>query len=101
MNAIGWTLFVVLSLGYVTFILWAVVLEMDILTAVNSPLPQDKQFPLIGNHRQFELRRQYRILFPDGRLHVQSTGLFITGFAFLLGAILTFYWFHLSVRHVQ
>jgi hypothetical protein len=101
MTSIGWTLFVALSFGYLTFTLWAVVLEADILSAVNSRLPQDKQFPLIGNHRTFELWRQYKILFPDGRLHTQSTRLFIGGAVSLFGAILTFYWFHLSVRHVQ
>jgi hypothetical protein len=41
MTVVGWILFVCLLLGYLTCIIWAVVLDMDILTEVNSRLPQD------------------------------------------------------------
>jgi hypothetical protein len=98
MTIIGWIICSLLLIGYFSFVIWALVLEMDILTQVNSRLSHDKQFPLVGNHRTWELWREYKILFPGGRLHSQSTRLWVAGFLCFLGAILTFYWFHLSVQ---
>jgi len=98
MILLGWFIFVSLLIGYFTFIVWAVVLDMDILTQVNSLLPQGKQFPLIGRFRSWELWRQYRLLFPQGKLLIRSRWLLAAGFACLFGAIAAFSWFHLSVR---
>jgi len=90
MTTIGWITFIVLLLGYFTFVIWGLVLDMDILTQVNARLPQDKQFPWIGSHRRFELRRQYKILFPEGKLHSQSTRLWLAGFLCLFAATAAF-----------
>jgi hypothetical protein len=47
MTAIGWAVSVILMIGYLTVVIWSVVLSMGILTQVNSRLPQDKQFPFL------------------------------------------------------
>jgi hypothetical protein len=47
MTAIGWAVSVILLIGYLTIVIWSVVVSMGILTQVNSRLPQDKQFPLL------------------------------------------------------
>jgi hypothetical protein len=47
MTAIGWAISVILLIGYLTLVIWSVVVGTDILTQVNSRLPQDKQFPLL------------------------------------------------------
>jgi hypothetical protein len=73
MSAIGWIAFCVLALGYLVFVIWAIVLDANILTEANSRLPTDEQFPLILNStRSSELRRRYEALFPDGKLHRRS-----------------------------
>jgi hypothetical protein len=97
MIVLGWILFVALVIGYLTCAIWAVALDMDILTEVNSHFPQDQQFPLIG-FSSWELWKQYKILFPQGTLLVRSRWLFGAGFFCLLSAIATFCWFHLSIR---
>ena len=98
MITLGWLIFSTLSIGYVTFVIWAIVLDQDILTEVNSRLPQDQQFPLLGRFRTRELEKQYRIFFPEGKLLSRSRWLFAAAFVCLFGAIATFSWFHLSVR---
>jgi hypothetical protein len=98
MITLGWVIFVTLLIGYFTCIIWAVVLNMDILTEVNSRLPQDKQFPLIGRSRMHELYAQYKILFPQGKLLGRSRWLSAAAFLCLFGAIATLYAFHLSIR---
>jgi hypothetical protein len=76
MTAIGWIAFCVLALGYFVFVIWAIMLDADILTEVNSRLPTDEQFPLILNStRSWELRRRYKAVFPDGKLHRRSVWL--------------------------
>jgi hypothetical protein len=67
MDILGWIIFVALLIGYFTGVMWAVVLDNDILTGVNSKLPLDRQFRLIG-YRGSELWDQYKILFPHGTL---------------------------------
>lgn len=98
MIILGWIIFVALLIGYFTCIIWAVVLDMDVLEEVNLRLPQNKQLPLIAGFRAWELWRQYGILFPQGRLLSRSRWLWAAGFFCLFGAIASFYWFHLSVR---
>jgi hypothetical protein len=94
---IGWIIFAVLLNGYLTCIIWAVVLDMDVLTEVNSRLSKENQFPLIGSWHSWQLRKQYKVLVPQGKLLTYSRLLFALAFACLLGAIATFSWFHLSV----
>jgi hypothetical protein len=51
------------------FGLWNALLEMEVLDLVNTKLPPEKQYPLLwGNHRYFELRREYKKMFPSGTL---------------------------------
>ncbi|MGB2633734.1 MAG: hypothetical protein WAM58_07340 [Candidatus Acidiferrum sp.] len=97
MNILGWIIFVVLLIGYFTCLMWALVLDNDILTEVNSKLPQHKQFQLIG-FRRWELRSEYKILFPQGTLLTRSRWLWATSFLCFFTAIATLYWFHLSIR---
>jgi hypothetical protein len=47
MTAIFWAVSVILLVGYLTLVIWSVVVSTDILTQVNSRLPQDKPFPLL------------------------------------------------------
>jgi hypothetical protein len=47
MTAIFWAVSVILLIGYLTLVIWFVVVSTDILTQVNSRLPQDSQFPLL------------------------------------------------------
>jgi hypothetical protein len=98
MIVLRWVVFVVLLTAYFACTIWAVVLDMDILTEVNSLLPQNKQFPLIGSYRTWELWKQYKLLFPSGKLLNRSRWLFAAAFVCLFGAIASFSWFHLSVR---
>jgi hypothetical protein len=64
MTILKWVLFAILLVGYFTFPIWALVLDMDILARVNSRLPPDKQFALIGSWKYWDLRRPYNELFP-------------------------------------
>jgi hypothetical protein len=49
------------------FGLWNALLEMEVLDLVNTKLPPERHYPLIwGNHRYFELRREYKKMFPSG-----------------------------------
>ena len=48
------------------FGLWNALLEMEVLDLVNSKLTPEKQYRLLwGNHRYFELRSEYKKLFPE------------------------------------
>ncbi len=96
MIVLGWIVLVALLIGYFTCVICAVVLDMDILAAVNSRLPNDKQFPHIGRVRAWELWGQYKILFPEGTLLSRSRWLFVAAFLCLFSAIASFSWFHLS-----
>ena len=98
MMIVGWIVCGLLLIAYFSFVIWGLICGMDVLTQVNARLPREKQFPLIGNHRTWELWRQYKILYPDGRLHRQSVQFSIVGFLCLLAAFFTFHWFHLSIH---
>ena len=51
------------------FGLWNALLEMEALDLVNTKLPAEKQHPwLWGNFRYFDLRRDYKTMFPSGTL---------------------------------
>ena len=63
MMVFGWMTFTTLAIGYFTFLIWALVVDMDILTQSNSRLAPDEQFPLVGNTKAWELRQQYQALF--------------------------------------
>jgi hypothetical protein len=97
MTIFAWIVCVLLLIGYFSFLIWALVLESDTLTQVNSRLPRDKQFPLMA-FWIFELWREYQILYPEGRLRRQSTLLWSASFFCFFAAIFTFYWFHLSFQ---
>ena len=97
MIVLGWIIFAALLIGYFTCTLWAVVLDMDVLTEVNSRLSKENQFPRIGSWHRWEIWRKYKILVPQGKLLTYSRLLFALAFACLLGAVATFSWFHLSV----
>lgn len=99
MIVLGWFIFISLLIGYFACLILAITLDMDVLTQVNSVLPQDKQFPLIiGKLRSWELGRRYKALFPQGRLLARSRWLFGAAFACFFSAIGVFCWFHLSIR---
>ena len=51
------------------FGLWNALIEMEVLDLVNAKLLPEKQYPLLwGNYRYFELRGEYKKLFPSGTL---------------------------------
>jgi hypothetical protein len=88
MSVIGWIAFCVLALGYFVFVIWAIVLDADILTEVNSRLPADERFPpILNSTRSWELRRRYKALFPDGKLHRRSIWLFLAALLCAVGAV--------------
>jgi hypothetical protein len=86
MSVMSWIAFCVLALGYFVFVIWAITLDADILTEVNSRLPADEQFPLILTSKS-ELRRRYKTLFPGGKLHRRSIWLFLAALLCAVGAV--------------
>ena len=51
------------------FGLWNALLEMEVLDLVNGKRPREKQYPLLfGNYPYFEVRSEYKKLFPNGTL---------------------------------
>jgi hypothetical protein len=51
------------------FGLWNALLEMEVVDLVNAKLPPEKQYPIFwGNFRYFDLRSEYKKLFPSGTL---------------------------------
>jgi len=97
MTTAGWIICVLLLIGYFTFVIWALVLELTLFALVNSRLPEDKQILFIGSLHWWEMRRQSRILFPDGNMASRCTRMWIASGICFLGAIATAYIFHLSV----
>ena len=66
--------------------LWCALLTMEMTDQVNSMLPREKQFPIIGsNWRFFALRSEYRRLFPEGSLLKQTNILFVIMFGSGIG----------------
>jgi len=51
------------------FGLWNALIEMEVVDLVNAKPPPEKQYPLLwGNYRYFDLRKEYKTLFPSGTL---------------------------------
>jgi hypothetical protein len=68
------------------FGLWSALLDMEALDLVNAKRPPEKQFPVLGNFQYFEVRSEYKRLFPSGTLleksdkvKVMAIGIFIGG----------------------
>ena len=62
---------------------------MEVLDLVNAKLPADKQYPLLrGNYRYFELRREYKKLFPSGTLLRKADKVKLIAISILLGGII-------------
>src|ERR1700739_247560 len=97
MTILGWIICVVLLIGYFTFVIWALVLDLNLFNQVNSRLPEGKKLSFLGSGRSLDPWRQYKILFPAGKLHKRSLVLSVAGTVCLFGAIATAYLFHLSV----
>ena len=64
-------------------------LEMEILDLVNAKQPPEKQYPLLwGNYRYFELRAEYKKLFPSGTLLRKADQLKLIAITIFLGGII-------------
>ena len=70
------------------FGLWNALLEMEVLDLVNSKLTPEKQYRLLwGNHRYFELRSEYKKLFPSGALLRKADKIKLIAISIFLGGI--------------
>jgi hypothetical protein len=71
-----------------SFGLWNALIETEVLDLVNTKLPPDKQYPLFWvNYRYFDLRREYKKMFPGGillqksdKVKVIALSIFFSGF---------------------
>ena len=71
------------------FLLWNALLEMEVLDCVNAKLPPGKQYPLLGgNFRYFELRDEYKKLFPNGTLLRKADKVKLIAFSIFLGGFI-------------
>jgi hypothetical protein len=70
------------------FGLWNALLEMEVLDLVNAKLPPEKQYPLLwGNYRYFELRSEYKKIFPSGTLLRKTDRVKLIAVSIMLGGI--------------
>ena len=68
---------------------WNALLEMEVLDLVNTKLPAEKQYPLLGrNFRYFDLRRDYRTLFPSGTLLKKADKAKLIALSIFLGGLI-------------
>ena len=81
------------------FGLWNALIEMEVVDLVNAKLPPEKRYPeLRGNYRYFELRRDYKRLFPSGPLLRRADLIKLVAVGILLcGLILQFALNHLRL----
>ena len=71
------------------FGLWNALLEMEVLDIVNAKLPPEKQYPLLwGNYRYFELRSEYKKLFPSGTLLRKADKVKLIAISIFFGGII-------------
>ena len=71
------------------FGLWNALLEMEVLDLVNAKLPPEKQYPLFwGNYRYFELRSEYKKLFPSGALLRKADKIKLIAISIFLGGFI-------------
>jgi hypothetical protein len=71
------------------FGLWNALLEMEVLDLVNTKLPPEKQYPLLGwNYRYFELRREYKKMFPSGTLLQKADKVKLIAISIFFGGII-------------
>ena len=72
------------------FGLWNALLEMEVLDLVNTKLPPEKQYPpLWANYRYYDLRRDYKKMFPSGTLLQKADKVKLIALSiFLVGIIL-------------
>jgi hypothetical protein len=69
---------------------WNSILTMEMTDKVNERLPHGKQFPLLfGQYRYFELRREYRLRFPEDNLLSRIDRLTVAMFALFVGAVIS------------
>jgi hypothetical protein len=70
------------------FGLWNALVEMEVLDLVNAKRRPQQQYPVLwGNYRYFQVRGEYKTLFPGGtllrkadRIKVIAAGIFLGGF---------------------
>lgn len=71
------------------FGLWSALLEMEVLDLVNAKLPPKKQYPrLWGNYRYFDLRGEYKKLFPSGTLLRKADQIKLIAMGIFFGGII-------------
>jgi hypothetical protein len=71
---------------------WGGLLAMEARDEVNKSRPPDKQFPIIfGNFTEWEVRREYRRLFPIGQLYRRANRLAVLMFVSFFLAVLVLY----------
>jgi hypothetical protein len=71
------------------FGLWNALLEMEVQDLVNAKLPPEKQYPLFwGNYRYFELRSEYKKLFPNGALLRKADKIKLIAISIFLGGFI-------------
>jgi hypothetical protein len=71
------------------FGLWNALLEMEVLDLVNTKRPPEKQYPVLwGNYRYFEVRSEYKKLFPSGTLLQKADKVKLIAIGIFLGGLI-------------
>ena len=71
------------------FGLWNALIEMEVVDVVNAKLPPEKQYPVLwGRYRYFELRSEYRRLFPSGTLLRKADKVKLIAISIFLGGFI-------------
>src|SRR5271166_1104008 len=98
MIALGWIIFFALLAGGFAFLIAASAFEEEIRKQVNSRLPADKQYAFLSHNWRHEILRQYRTLFPEGKLRARSIQMWVACTLCFVGAAGIAHLFHLSIR---
>ena len=98
MSALGWIIFFALLAGGFAFLIAASAFEEEIRKQVNSRLPADKQYAFLSHNWRHEILRQYRTLFPEGKLRARSIQMWVACTLCFVGAAGIAHLFHLSIR---
>ena len=71
---LDWIIFAAPMPGYFTFVIWVLLLQLDLFGQVNSNLPPHQQLPFLGGLRGIPVWRKYKTLFPGATCTVKAPG---------------------------
>ena len=95
MMAIGWIIAGVFLAGMGVCGVLGGLLAMEARDQVNKLRPPDQQFPILfAKFTEWEVRREYRRLFPDGQLYRRADQFAVIMFVCLFMAAVVLYFFH-------